>query len=179
MAGSVRSPWVVFTLSGELDMSRSDELDETAAAALSGDQVNAIFDFSDVAFMDSSALRWLLKVQERADQAGGCLRLVAPEGGSVIRLLGLTGLADRFAVFPTRTEAEQASSGMTEAVDDLLATLSNLAAFKATTHQGSYPADVWDRATDAGYTEWTGLGHRLTDKGRARGNRIVHGIDHS
>ncbi|HUP18099.1 MAG TPA: STAS domain-containing protein [Acidimicrobiia bacterium] len=120
MAGSVGSPWVVLTLSGELDMSRSDELDGMAATAFSGERVNAIFDLSDVAFMDSSALRWLLKVQDLADQAGGCLRLVAPEEGSLLRLLSLTGLADRFAVFPTRKDAEQPSPGMTEAPDDLL-----------------------------------------------------------
>jgi anti-anti-sigma factor len=120
VSGSAGFSWVVLTLSGELDMSRSDELDEMAATAFSGEQVNAIFDLSDVAFMDSSALRWLLKVQERADQTGGRLRLVAPEGGSLLRLLSLTGLADRFEVFPTRTDAEQPSPGMTEAADDRL-----------------------------------------------------------
>jgi anti-sigma B factor antagonist len=122
VASSLRSPWVVLTLNGELDMSRGEELDEMAAATFRGEQVNAIFDLSDVAFMDSSALRWLMKVQQIADQTGGCLRLVAPESGSLLRLLSLTGLADRFAVFPTRAEAEQASSGKTDAVDDLLAT---------------------------------------------------------
>ena len=119
MAGSVGSPWVVLQLSGELDMSRSDELDAMAATAFSGGPVNAIFDLSDVAFMDSSALRWLLKVQDGADQSGGCLRLVAREGGSLLRLLALTGLADRFAVFPTRADAEQLAPGLTAAADDL------------------------------------------------------------
>jgi anti-sigma B factor antagonist len=120
MAGSVGLPWAVLTFSGELDMSRGDELDAIAASTFRSEKVNAIFDLSDVAFMDSSALRWLLKVQERADQTGGCVRLVAPDSGSLIRLLALTGLADRFAVFPTRTDAEQASPRMTEAVDDML-----------------------------------------------------------
>ena len=123
MAGPVGSPWVVLTLSGELDMSRSEELDGMAANVFSGDQVNAIFDLSDVAFMDSSALRWLLKVQEGAHQTGGRLRLVAPEGGSLLRLLSLTGLADRFAVFPTRTDAEQPSPDMTDSADDRLPSL--------------------------------------------------------
>jgi anti-anti-sigma factor len=104
-------------------MSRSDELDGMAANVFSGDQVNAIFDLSDVAFMDSSALRWLLKVQEGAHQTGGRLRLVAPEGGSLLRLLSLTGLANRFAVFPTRTDAEQPSPDMTDSADDRLPSL--------------------------------------------------------
>lgn len=121
MAGSAGSPWVVLKLSGELDMSRSDELGAMAATAFSGEQVNAIFDLSDVAFMDSSAIRWLLKVQDEADQSGGSLRLVAPEGASLRRLLSLTGLADRFSVFPTMVDAEQPSPGTTKAADDLLA----------------------------------------------------------
>ena len=173
MADSAGSPWVVLNLGGELDMSRSDELDQMAAAAFRGDQVNAIIDLSGVSFMDSSALGWLLNVQERADEVGGSLRLVAPKAGSLMRLLSLTGLADTFAVFPTRTEAEEAPSGMLDAVDDLLSTLSDRAALQATPRKMNQGADVWDRATEAGYTEWTGLAHRLTDKGRARGNRIV------
>ena len=120
MTGSAGAPWVVLKLSGELDMSRSDELDAIAATALSGEQVNAIFDLSDVAFMDSSAIRWLLKVQDEADRSGGILRLVAPEGASLIRVLSLTGLKDRFAIFPTTVDAEQPWPGMTEKADDLL-----------------------------------------------------------
>ena len=179
MTGPVGSPWIVLTLNGELDMARTDELDEMAASAFDGDRVNAIFDLSGVSFMDSSALRWLLKVQDRVDHSGGRLRLVAPEGGSLIRLLSLTGLADRFTTFPTRIEAEQSSDGRTDAIDDLLTSLSRPETVERTTRETIYAGDVWDRATEAGYTEWTGLGHRLTDKGRARGKRITQGSDHS
>lgn len=120
MAGTGSSPRVVRHLSGELDISRGDELDAMAAAVFSADQVHAIFDLSDVAFMDSSAIRWLLKVQDGVDRNGGSLRLVAPEGGSLLRLLALTGLEGRFAVFPSMAEAEQAPVGMTSAADDLI-----------------------------------------------------------
>lgn len=123
MAGSVGAHWVVLSLSGELDMSRTDELDAISASTFGAEKVNAIFDLSAVTFVDSSALRWLLNVQERADQTGGRLRLVAPDSGSLLRLLALTGLADRFAVFPTRTDAEQPSPGVTEAGGDLLPSL--------------------------------------------------------
>lgn len=33
--------------------------------------------------------------------------------------------------------------------------------------------EAWERAREAGYTEWTGLGYRLTDKGRTRGSELV------
>lgn len=168
MASQVPSSWVVFTLRGELDMSRTDELDEMVASAFQGDHVNAMFDLSDVSFMDSSALRWFLRIQDRIDQVGGRLRLVAPEGGSLMRLLSLTGLDGRFEVFPTPIEAEPDSSGPTDEVDSLLATLAAPGATSSAMSPNTYKGDVWERATEAGYTEWTGLGHRLTDKGRAR-----------
>ena len=100
------SPWVLMTLTGELDMSRTAELDEMVAAAMEGDRVDVIVDLSEVTFMDSSALRWLLRVQERIDQVSGRLRLVAVDGGSPLRILSLSGLGDRFAVFATTVEAQ-------------------------------------------------------------------------
>jgi len=126
MTGTEGSPWVVLHLNGELDISRSDELDAMAATAFRGEQVHVIVDLSDVPFMDSSAIRWLLKVQDDADRSGSRLRLVAPEGGSLLRLLSLTGLEDRFAVFPTMADAEQAPVGMTDAPDDLVSSQGHL-----------------------------------------------------
>jgi anti-sigma B factor antagonist len=99
------SPWVVFTLTGELDLSRTPELDEMFASWLHDEPANAIVDLSAVTFMDSTVISWLLRLRDRADQVGGLLRLVAPEGGILVRLLSLTGLDDRFAIFPTTLEA--------------------------------------------------------------------------
>ena len=100
------SPWVLLTLTGELDMSRTEELDEMVAAAMEGDRIDVIVDLSEVTFMDSSVLRWLLRVQERTDRVSGRLRLVAVDGGNPLRILSLSGLDGRFAVFPTTVEAQ-------------------------------------------------------------------------
>jgi anti-sigma B factor antagonist len=100
------SPWVLLTLTGELDMSRTEELDEMVAAAMEGDRIDVIVDLSEVTFMDSSVLRWLLKVQDLTDRVSGRLRLVALDGGSPIRILSLSGLDGRFAVFRTTVEAQ-------------------------------------------------------------------------
>jgi anti-sigma B factor antagonist len=167
------SHWIVFALSGELDMSRTAELDALFAPALCGDPVNALVDFSDVTFMDSSALGWLLKVQDQIEQADGKLHLVAPAEGSLMRLLSLSGLTDRFAVFASRSAAEQSLSQPDE-IDHLLASFTSPGT-AAPLFRAVGDGDLWQRATDAGYMEWTGLGHRLTDKGRARTNRINQG----
>lgn len=105
MPKPVDSPWVVFTLTGELDMSRTPELNQMVASLLHHEPANAIVDLSAVTFMDSTVISWLLRFKDRADSVGGRLRLVAPEGGILVRLLSLTGLDDRFAIFPTTLEA--------------------------------------------------------------------------
>ena len=95
----------VLTLTGELDMARTPDLDRVAADVLASDKVDAVVDLSKVSFMDSSALRWLLNFQDRLVRASGSLRVAAPPGGTLERLLLLSGLEGRFRVFATVAEA--------------------------------------------------------------------------
>ena len=74
MPNPENSPWVLFTLTGELDMSRTPELDEMVASVLHHKPANAIVDLSGVTFLDSSAISWLLRFKDRADQVGRRLR---------------------------------------------------------------------------------------------------------
>ena len=99
------SPWVLLTVTGELDMSRTDELDEMAAAIDRDGPSDIIVDLTEVTFMDSSALGWFLKLQGRTEEISRNLRLVAPNGGNLARLLSLSGLEGRFEVFSTIDEA--------------------------------------------------------------------------
>jgi anti-anti-sigma factor len=149
MANPNDSPWRVFVVTGEVDMSRIDELDELVGTAFDGARVNAIFDLSGVSFMDSSALRWFLKVQDRIDLSAGQLRLVAPSDGQFQRLLGLTGLADRFSVFPSRIEAEATAVDATDGIEDLVATLSDQRA-RAVTRPTPFDNAIWEQASAAG-----------------------------
>jgi anti-anti-sigma factor len=144
------SPWLVFTITGELDMSRIDELDAMVGPAFAAARVNAIFDLSGVSFMDSSALRWFLKVQDRTDLSAGQLRLVAPADGHFQRLLSLTGLVDRFAVFPTRIEAEETAVESANDIDDPVATTADQQLAERPT---LLELRFRERATAAGYTE--------------------------
>jgi anti-anti-sigma factor len=48
-----------------------------------------------VTFLDSSGLRVLIGAYKEAEERGGRLRLRSPSDG-VVRLLEITGLADRF-----------------------------------------------------------------------------------
>ena len=104
-SSSLNPPWVVLTLTGELDIARTPDLDKMAAAVLGSDKADAVVDLSGVTFMDSSALRWLLNLQDRLERGSGRLRLAAPPGGSLDRLLSLSGLDGRFEMFATVAEA--------------------------------------------------------------------------
>lgn len=167
MANPNDSPWLVFTVTGELDMSRIDELDEIVGSAFEAARVNAIFDLSGVSFMDSSALRWFLKVQDRTDLSAGQLRLVAPKEGHLQRLLSLTGLVGRFAVFPTRIEAEETPLEPADGIEAPAADPDG----QATARRTPLGAEIWEHAPVAGY-EWEGLG-LAADERRSRTNRVT------
>ena len=96
-----------FRIEGHLDISRIEELDRAVAPALSADGVRFFLDITDVTFMDSIALGWLLRTQEQLQRRNGCLRIVAAGNSGLPRLLALTGLEDQIEIFATISEAEQ------------------------------------------------------------------------
>jgi anti-anti-sigma factor len=77
-------------LAGELDMSRSVQLDE-ACAALFGEQVSVTrVDASGVTFIDCAGLRSLLVIAKEMERRGGAL-VVVQASAPVRRLLELSG----------------------------------------------------------------------------------------
>lgn len=103
----------VVTLTGELDTTRCDELDETLAGALSDGCAHLILDTTELTFCDSMGLRSLLEFKERAQRAGGWLRLVGVRG-VLKRLLEVTGVAFVIPIdpdVPTAMRARMAANG--------------------------------------------------------------------
>lgn len=68
-------------------------LDELLAPGERGPDI--VIDMAGVTFLDSSGLRVLLGAAKEAEDLGGHVRLRAPSDG-VVRLLEITGLAERF-----------------------------------------------------------------------------------
>jgi anti-anti-sigma factor len=122
------TPWFVLTLTGELDMSRTGDLDQMASEVLGRDRVDVIADLTEVSFMDSSALRWLLNLQDQLGAASGRLRLVAPPGGILERLLSLSGLEGRFTVFATVVDASRTPTTKGEPEASVLASTTGIGA---------------------------------------------------
>ncbi len=99
-----RAGTLVLRLVGELDVATSGELRAHLEPALAGTVRGVVLDLEEVAFVDSSALRELIRVQAAVQAGEGVVVLVAPRP-AVQRLLELTGTAELFARAATREEA--------------------------------------------------------------------------
>ncbi len=106
----------VIRLAGELDTTRSAQMDGILSAYLSDGCPHLILDTTSLAFCDSMGLRMLLEYVNRTAQAGGWLRLVGVHG-VLRRLLEITGTAAVIPVdpdVPTAMQARIAEVGRTD-----------------------------------------------------------------
>jgi anti-anti-sigma factor len=91
-SGAVR-----ITLTGEIDLSRFDELDGVLASAQRKSPPVLEIDLGSVSFMDSQGLNLLVHAHQRAAENGHCVLIVDPNP-TIQRLFRLTGLDGMFEV---------------------------------------------------------------------------------
>jgi anti-sigma B factor antagonist len=89
-------PWTVLVVDGEMDLQVIPLLPDLPHSEAG----RVVFDLHGVTFMDARGLGVIVGSQQKARQAGGCLRLVAPST-QVCRILILTGTDQAFRSFPT------------------------------------------------------------------------------
>ncbi len=82
---------VTLAVSGELDMSTIDALSDQVDAHLQRQVDCLTLDLSDLAFMDSTGLRLLIELHNRARQETWRLRLIIPRHDAASRVLKITG----------------------------------------------------------------------------------------
>ncbi|GAA4082606.1 STAS domain-containing protein [Nonomuraea soli] len=96
---------VIIRLRGELDMVTAPSLRDCLTLALiEFESPMVVIDAAELTFCDSSGLSALLSGTSLTEAAGGSLVLSAVNG-HLRRLLHLTGLSERFQIFPTVQEA--------------------------------------------------------------------------
>jgi stage II sporulation protein AA (anti-sigma F factor antagonist) len=93
---------VILALSGELDMSTIDALAGQVDTQLQRSVQSLTLDLHDLAFMDSTGLRLLIELSERAEQETWRLKLIAPRHEAASRVLQITG-ADAALPFKRKT----------------------------------------------------------------------------
>ena len=91
VATAREGPKTVVAFRGELDAATCAQLDSEFAAALDSDCEEIVLDLSELAFLDSSGLRSILRARTHARDAGKRFELVRP-GGMAQRALDVSGL---------------------------------------------------------------------------------------
>jgi anti-anti-sigma factor len=100
----LRDP-IVIAPEGELDLARLGDFRRQLFQAASERTGAVLVDFTEVSFIDSSALSALFELQARLRRLRRELAVVAPRGSVVVVVLGLTGLRDRLPIYETRQAA--------------------------------------------------------------------------
>jgi anti-sigma B factor antagonist len=96
---------VVVVLAAEIDVTNSDEAYQQLIAALASGASIVIADLTSTSFCDSSGVHAILRAHEGATARDVELRLAVSPGGSVRRVLELTGAASIVPVYSTVAEA--------------------------------------------------------------------------
>jgi len=86
------------SVEGELDLSTVPVLEERVNAQMGSGESALTLDLSGVSFMDSSALRFLIALNERAQDEERAISLIAPQHESARLVLRMTG-ADKALPF--------------------------------------------------------------------------------
>jgi anti-anti-sigma factor len=82
---------VVIVLSGELDMSTIPAVSQHVDTQLRPTVSALTLDLSDIAFMDSSGLRLLIELNDRAQREAWRLTLIGPRNPAAALVLEITG----------------------------------------------------------------------------------------
>jgi anti-anti-sigma factor len=86
-------------LHGELDMSCKREVDHIVEALSSSDCPQVVFDVTNLSFVDSTGLSYLVKATWVLREEGKDVQLEGARG-SVLKVIELTGLADELNMVP-------------------------------------------------------------------------------
>jgi anti-sigma B factor antagonist len=97
----------VVVLPAEIDVTNSEEVYEQLTAALSPGVCTVIADLTPTSFCDSSGVHAIMHAHEWAAARDVGLRLAVSPGGSVRRVLQLTGADHLIPVFASVQEAIQ------------------------------------------------------------------------
>jgi anti-sigma B factor antagonist len=95
------------SLGGEIDMSNARDVQEALDAAIHTSVGVFVIDLCDVAFLDSTAVRLMLRARAQLGRQDRELAVICPPG-PVRRVFELAGVSDLLSLFPTRAAAAAA-----------------------------------------------------------------------
>jgi len=96
---------VVIALRGEIDLDNVTGVREEMLSALPNTTVGAVLDLSDVAYLDSAAIRLLFELASTTRRHGQALRIVVPPGSLTSEVLGHVALDSTVPIDPDTASA--------------------------------------------------------------------------
>ena len=99
---------VIIVLPAEIDITNASDVLELITAACAPGVTVVIADLTGTSFCDSAGLQQLIQASRKVAAAGAELRLAISPGGTVSRILELTGISQRLPVY---FSAELAADG--------------------------------------------------------------------
>lgn len=99
LSAESRGDTMIITISGDLDIVTSPQLDEYLTQAET-DHNRIILDFGQVGFLDTSALAVIVGHWKKAEARGGTLALASARY-RYTKTLWITGLADKLSLYDT------------------------------------------------------------------------------
>jgi anti-anti-sigma factor len=109
MAAPSSDGWAILRVEGEIDIARLQELEDLIAANCNGACTDTVVDLSNVEFMDSTGMAWLLRSRDLVLDRERRFTVVVPK--SLDLIFELTGLSDAFDIHRSLGEATTALRG--------------------------------------------------------------------
>ncbi|MEW2164922.1 STAS domain-containing protein [Streptomyces sp. NPDC007084] len=100
----------IVALRGEIDHNGRGLLGEALLPSADATNPRTVADLGEVTFMDSSGINILIVAHRAAEDAGGWLRLAAPQQ-AVLRVLQLVGVDTVISCHPTLQQALEDTAG--------------------------------------------------------------------
>lgn len=99
---------ITLAISGEIDLSNADQFDDELHRILNGTDRRLVLDLHDCSFIDSTAIRVLIKVAQEQRKRGRALGL-SRIGHEPKRYLQIAGLldSDLFLIYPGPPESRE------------------------------------------------------------------------
>jgi len=98
---------MVAALNGEIDLANADELAAEITASVPNAALGVVVDLSAVTYLDSSGVRLIFELSDRLRRRQQALRVVAPAGAPLRRVLELVDLDKTVPVVETVGQASE------------------------------------------------------------------------
>lgn len=102
---TIEESLVLARLSGEIDLSNAQSIEEAIALSTPNDAIRVVLDMTEVDYIDSAGIQIVYRLQEKLGNRGQQLKLVVPADSAATDALRLAGVIDHLDITATLEDA--------------------------------------------------------------------------